>query len=268
MKIVLTLLLLFFSLQAKVIDKIAIVVNNIPITTYDIEKMTKQTKNKNIAIETLINKALIKSAIKEKGIYIDDFDIENKIEKIAKRNNMSLFDFKTMLIKKGEFDDLKKQIKQQLEISKLLNYFNKRITKDDIQNYYDSHKDEFMVAQKIDATVYSSNNPNTLKQLKENPLLNSSNVEMKEMNFDYNQTNPKLMMFLNEVKLNSFSKIAPISQNKFSLFYITKKEGNVTLPFEIAGNIIYEKLLNKQNQKAIQDLLAKLKAKADIQFLN
>ncbi len=268
MKIVLTLLLLFFSLQAKVIDKIAIVVNDIPITTYDIEKMTKQTKDKNIAIETLINKALIKSAIKEKGIYVDDFDVENKMEEIAKRNHMSLFDFKTMLIKKGELDSLKEQIKKQLEINKLISYYNKRVTRDDIQNYYDSHKNEFIVAQKIDATVYSSNNPNILKQVKENPLLNSSNVEMKDMSFDYNQTNPKLMLFLSKVKTNSFSKIAPIAPNKFSLFYVTKKEGNITLPFNAAASIIYEKLSNKQNQKAIQDLISKLKAKADIQFLN
>jgi peptidyl-prolyl cis-trans isomerase SurA len=268
MKIVLTLLLLFLSLQAKIIDKIAIVVNNIPITTYDIEEMTKQTHNKNIAIETLINKALIKSAIKEKGIYVDDFDIENKMEEIAKRNNMSLFDFKTMLIQKDELDSLKEQIKKQLEISKLLSYYNKRITKDNIQNYYDSHKNEFIVAQKINATVYSSNNLNSLKEVKKNPLLNSANIEIKNMSFDYNTTNPKLMLLLNSIKINSFSEIIPIAQNKFSLFYVTKKEGNVTLPFDSAVNIIYEKLLNKQNQKAIQDLLAKLKAKADIQFLN
>jgi peptidyl-prolyl cis-trans isomerase SurA len=266
MKIILTLLL-FLSLQAKVIDKIAIVVNDVPITTYDIEKMTQKTKDKNIAIETLINNALIKSAIKEKGIYIDDFDVENKMEEIAKKNNMTLFDFKTLLMQKGELDSLKKQIKRQLEITKLISYYNKRVSRDDIQNYYDLHKDEFIVPQKIDTTVYSSNNPNTLKKVKENPLLNSANVDIKEMSFEFNQTNPKLMLFLSETDENSFSKIIPM-QNKFSLFYVTKKEGNVTLPFDFAASVIFEKLSNKQNQKAINDLLSKLKAKADIQFLN
>jgi parvulin-like peptidyl-prolyl isomerase len=268
MKIVLTLLLLLFSLNAKIIDKITIVVNNIPITSYDIQKMTKKTKNQNIAIETLINDALIKSAIKEKGIYIDDFDVENKMEEIAKQNNMSLFDFRTLLIKKGELKTLKEKIKKRLEITKLLSYYNKNITKNDVQNYYNSHKAEFIVAQKIDATIYSSNNPDTLKQIKENPLLNSSNIEIKNMTFEYNQTNPKLMQFLSKVKTNSFSKIVPISKDKFSLFYVTKKEGNVTLPFESVASIIFEQLSNKENQKAVQDLLSKLKAKADIQFLN
>ena len=44
----------------------------------------------------------------------------------------------------------------------------KNITKNDVQNYYNSHKAEFIVAQKIDATIYSSDNPDTLKQIKEN----------------------------------------------------------------------------------------------------
>jgi peptidyl-prolyl cis-trans isomerase SurA len=268
MKIVLTLVLLVFSLQAKVIDKIAIVVNNIPITTYDIEKATQKTKNQNIAVQTLINDALIKSAIKEKGIYVDDFDIENRLEEIAKHNGMSLFDFKTMLIQKGELESLKESIKKELEISKLLSYYNKHITKDDVQNYYNTHKDEFKLPKTIETTIYSSNNPNTLKKVIENPLMNSSNVKIEEMSFEYNKTNPKLMSFLSKVKENSFSQIVPMSKNSFSLFYVTKKEGEVTLPFNMVANIIFEKLSQANQQKAMQHLLAKLKAKADIQFLH
>jgi len=268
MKFIFTLSFLLFSLYAQIIDKIAIIVNNIPITTYDIAKTTQQTKNQNLAIEILINDALIKSTIKEKGIYVDDFDVENRLEEIAKKNGMSLFDFKSMLLQKGELKSLRKKIKKELEITKLISYFNKNITKNDVENYYNSHKDEFTLPKFITATVYSSNNPQILEQVKQNPLLNSSNVEIQDKTFEYDKTNPKIMMFLSKVKTNSFSEIIPTQKDKFSLFYITKKEGEITLPFDIAANIIFEKLSQKNRQKAMQDLLAKLKAKANIQFLN
>jgi len=268
MRFVMTLIFLFFSLYAKTIDKIAIVVNNIPITTYDIAKTTQQTKNQNLAIEILINNALIKSAIKEKGIYVDDFDVENRLEEIAKKNGMSLFDFKTMLIQKGELNILREKIKKELEITKLISYFNKSITKNDVENYYNSHKDEFALPKSITTTIYSSNNPNILKQVKENPLLNSENIQVEDKTFEYDKTNPKIMMFLSKVKTNSFSEIVPTGKDKFSLFYVTKKEGEITLPFDIAAGIIFEKLSQKNRQKAMQDLLAKLKAKANIEFLN
>jgi peptidyl-prolyl cis-trans isomerase SurA len=267
MKIVLTLLLLFFSLYGKMIDKIAIIVNNIPITSYDIQKMTQKTGNKNIAIDTLINDALIKSAIKEKGIYVDEFDVEKKMEEIAKRNGMTLFDFKTLLIQKGDFDKLKKKLKKQLQIDKLLNYYNKRVTNDNIKEYYNSHKNEFIVTQKIDTTIYSSNNPKQLEKVKINPLLNSSNIKIENRSFEYNTTNPRLMQFLSKVKKNSFSKIIPMGQNNFSLFYVMNKEGNVTLPFNLAAAAIFEKLSIEKKKEGIQDLLSKLKAKANIQFL-
>jgi len=268
MKIILTLTLLIFSLYAQVVDKVAIVVNNIPITTYDISEMMQKTKNQNVAIEVLINNALIKSAIKQKGVYVDDFDVENKLEEIAKKNNMSLFDFKTMLIQKGELKSLRKNIKRELEVTKLISYYNKNISQNDVQNYYNNHKDEFVLPKNISTTIYSSNNPKILGKVKQNPLLTASNIEIKDRNFEYNQTNPKLMMFLSKVKENSFSEIVPMSKNSFSLFYVTKKNGEITLPFNMVAPLIFEKLSQKNRQKAMQDLLAKLKAKADIQFLH
>ncbi|RUM57992.1 MAG: peptidyl-prolyl cis-trans isomerase, partial [Nautilia sp.] len=66
MKILLSLLLIS-TIYAKIIDQIEIIVNDIPITTYDIEKMTQKTHNKNEAINILINNALIKSALKEEN---------------------------------------------------------------------------------------------------------------------------------------------------------------------------------------------------------
>jgi len=264
-----TLLIIFLiSLFGKTnIDRIAIIVNNIPITTYDIQKMIKKTNNQNIAIETLINDALIKSAIKKRNIYIDDFDIEKRLEEIANKNNMSLFDFKTMLIQKGELNSFKDKIRKELEIQHLMSYYNKSITANDVKNYYDTHLNEFKTAKEIIATIYTSSNPKLLEKIKENPLLLSNNVNVENVKFNYKKTDPKIFIFLNKVNKNSFSPIISLSQNRYSLFYITDKKGNIILPFKEVEMYIFSMLIQKQKQKSITKLLENLRAKANIEYL-
>ena len=179
-------LFLVFSLYAKVIDKIAIVVNNEPITSYDIASTQKKLNiTKKEAINYLINQALLKSAIKERGIYVDDFDIDNAMQKIAARNGMSLFNFKDYLLKQGRLESFKRNLKSDLEKQKLLKTLSIRITPDDIKKYYENHKKEFMLPSKIDTTIYSSNDKNSLIEVIKNPL---SNVNINIINKILNLT--------------------------------------------------------------------------------
>jgi peptidyl-prolyl cis-trans isomerase SurA len=266
MKIILTLVFLLSSIYAKIIDEIAIIVNDIPITTYDINKMTQKTHDLNIAITNLINDALITSALKERNIYVDAFDVENKLAEIAKRNGMTLFDFKTMLMRKEELETFKAKIKKELEIAQLLSFYNKSVTRNDVKNYYKSHKNDFVIPKEITVTIYSSNNPKILKEIKTNPLLSNPNVQIQNTILNYKTTNPQLMMFLSKVQTQTFSEIIPINNNIFSLFYIEKKEGMMTLPFNIVASSIFTKLSNENEQKTMKMLLEKLKAKATIKF--
>jgi peptidyl-prolyl cis-trans isomerase SurA len=267
MKLILIFILSLSAIYAKTIDKLAIIVNDIPITTYDIKKMTQKTHNPNIAINTLINNALIKSALQERNIYVDAFDIENQLSEIAKKNGMTLFDFKNMLMRKGELESFEEKIKKELELKQLLSFYNKSITKDDVENYYKSHKDEFTIPKEITTTVYSSNNPQTLKEIKTNPLLSNPNVQIENRVLNYKNTNPQLMIFLSKVPIQTFSEIIPINSTTFSLFYIEKKEGLITLPFNIVAPAIFTKLSNENEEKTMKMLLEKLKAKANIKFL-
>ena len=256
---------IMFSLYAKVIDKIAIVVNNIPITTYDI-KSTEDKLNisKQEAVNYLINQALLKSAIKEKGIYVDDFDIDNAMQKIAAQNGMSLFDFKDYLLQQGRLESFKTNLKEDLEKQKLLQTLNIRITPDEMKEYYQNHKKEFMLPSKIDTEIYSSNDKLSLMKVIKNPLSNV-NVEIKNKTFELNTTNPKLMNFLSKLKENSFSPIVNIN-NKFQTFYIKKKYKPEVLPFKMVEGFIYNKLLTQKQNQALNDFISKLKLKANIEY--
>ena len=96
--------LLSIALFGKVIDRIELVVNNVPITTYDIEKETRITKIKEVAIDVLINRAVFQTALKDRGIYIDQFDIDREMERIAQREGMTLFAFKKLSFAKRKVE--------------------------------------------------------------------------------------------------------------------------------------------------------------------
>jgi len=259
---------LVISLYAKVIDKIEILVNNIPITSYDIEMAQKKLNiPKDKAISYLIDKAILDSAIKERGIYVDEFDIDNAMKRIAQKNGMSLFNFKNYLLQKGELDNLKEDIKNNLQKQKLLESLNLRVTKEDIEDYYKHHKMEFMLPSKIKVTEYSSNNKNSLIEVLNNPLSSNPNVEIKEMIFQANKTNPRLMQFLVNVKEGSFSSIINLNK-KFVSFYVEKKDDLKPLELNMVENAIYQKLMNEKSKQLLDDFIAKLRAKADIEFLN
>jgi hypothetical protein len=255
-------LCLVISLYAKVIDKIAIIVNDIPITTYDIELAKQKYKN---PINYLIDKAILKSAIREKGIYVDEFDIDKAMQEIARKNGMSLFNFKNYLLEKGQLDILTNQLKSDLEKRKLLETLNIRVTQNDIKEYYKTHKNQFTIPSKIDVTEYSSNNKKSLVEIINNPLANVTNVEVKNITFEANKTNPRLYRFIASNKTDSFTPIVNIGNYK--TFYINKKYENQILPLNMVENQIYQTLMQQKSQIALNDFIAKLKAKANIKYL-
>jgi len=258
---------LVFSLYGKVIDKIDVIVNDIPITSYDISQVEKKLNiDKNQAISYLIDQSIIKSAIKDRGIYVDEFDIDNAMRKIAQKNGMSLFNFKTYLLEKGQLNDLKAQLKKKLEMEKLFEALNIRVTQDDVKNYFKIHKDEFKVASKIEVTEYSSKDKNALLEVIKNPLMQNNNVSIKDITLNSDKINPKLIQFLSKYKEGSFTPIVNMG-DKLVSFYIIKKEGDKLMDFKSVEGEIYQKLMQQKQQMAIKDFVAKLKAKANIQIL-
>jgi len=258
---------LVLSLYGKVIDKIEIIVNDIPITSYDISKTQKKLNvDKNRAVSYLIDQSVLKSAIKKRGIFVDEFDIDNMMKNLAQKNGMSLFNFKNYLLQKGELEELKSQIKKKLEMDKLFQSLNIRVEKEEVKKYYNSHKDEFKIAQKIEVTQYSASNKDDLIASMNNPMLQNNNVELKDMSLDISKTNPRLMLFLSKQKEGSFTPIVKM-ENKLVSFYIIKKDNYTTIPFDKVAGEIYQKLMMKRQQIAIKDFISKLKAKANIEIL-
>lgn len=256
------------SLYAKdIVNEIAIIVNGNSITTYDINKTQKQLHiNKDQAISYLIDQAVFKSLLKKENIYVDNFDIDKAMYKIAKQNGMSVYEFKQYLAQKGKLQPFINELRQKIEKEKILKKLHVNVSKEEIQAYYKQHLRDYIRPSEIEVTQYSSPNKNSLLQIIKNPLANVADVKVKNLTLKTDETNPCLINFLEKFPNKSFSTIFK-EGNKYLVFYIISKGDNKPLPLKMVIDKIYQKLMTKKANETFKDLLAKERAKADIQFV-
>ena len=263
--------LLFLSLDAKIVDKIVAVVGNTPITSYDVETLSKKLNiPKNKALNILIDKKIIENEIKKRGISVEDYEVEDALENIAKRNNLTLFEFKNILAQRGELESFKERVKENLLKQKLFNEIvnsKLKISPDEIKNYYENHKNEFSVFKTIQVTKYEANNPEILKRLFSNPYYNNPQIKVKtEVLSSKELSLDKLFLFKN-TKEGEFTPIVNEGLN-YVTYYVASKKGKVYLPFSRVKNIIANKLLQEKRNEILKDYFNKIKNSLDIKIYN
>jgi hypothetical protein len=266
----LIIFLLFVFINAEVLDRVVARVNNIPITSYEIDKLsTKMNIPKSQALNMLIDQKLIKSEIQKRGIEVDDFDIENAMEKIAQRNGLSLFEFKNILMQRGQYKQFVKGLKEELQKQKLFNQIVQtklKISDKDIKNYYETHKKEFTTFKTIQVTKYTANTPEALKKLQQNPLMNF-NIEKETKVYSSDELPTNLMFLFSNTKTGSFTPIINDGLG-YSTYYIARKDGSVLIPYDKVKNIIANKLIAQKREMILKDYFSKLKNRADIKVFN
>jgi hypothetical protein len=188
------------------------------------------------------------------------------MEEIAKKNRMSLFQFKNYLLENGKFEQFKKQIEKQLEIEKLLNPADLKIEKNEIEKYYQTHKDDFKVFNTIKGISYSSTNKRSLLQIIKNPMFSDNGITSENIVLELNSTNPKLIEILSKIPNNSFSPILPYPKG-YKLFFVSEKSGETYLPLNTVYGRIVNNLIIEKKEKAFNNLKEKLKSKAKIKKL-
>ncbi|MDR0762653.1 MAG: hypothetical protein LBF13_06360 [Campylobacteraceae bacterium] len=149
---------LFLSVgaNAALVDAVSVVVDNEPITMYEIYRLSKQfnipTRE---ALEALIMEKLELSQIKQMNIQVDDFVLNQQIEAIATKNNMSVQNFYSALLREGiPADTYRSELKQKLQRDKLYQYIlsskYENIDEDKLLVYYNNNPIEFTRFESFD----------------------------------------------------------------------------------------------------------------------
>ncbi len=256
-------------LSAGLVDGIALVVNEEPITLYDIDKKMSESKtSKSNAVSMLIDELLYEQELRKYNIEVDIFDVNNFIEKIAARNKMDLYQFKAIIKQKyKDFskyeDEIKKDIARQKLIGKVLRGKLKRPTAQDLEIYYDNNLNSFSQASKFHVVQYITKNKRALLAIKKSPMANFPEVQKNKITLEQSKLQPKIKYLLNSTSENEFSPIFT-ANNNFVMLYITKKEDVEVAKLEEVKDRIEQILVSEKEKRYLQDFFEKLKLSADI----
>ncbi len=255
-----------------ILTGISVVINNEPITLYEIHKYSEQFNiPKKEAFNLLVRQKLEKSQIKKLGISADIFEVDKFINNLASKNGLNRYQFINMLKEQDiDIDKYKEEIKAQIKRDKLMRSIYrdkiKEIEEEELKAFYEENLDEFKTANNFIVSIYSSQNPENLKAIQNNPMLSFPDVKVENKTIEAGSLNPKLKGLLNSTKQGSFTQILTI-QNTPTMFFMKEKKGSTHIPFEDVKNNIYRVLSKKKKDEAVKDYFEKLKASAIIHVL-
>lgn len=271
-KILLSIFLFTSLSYAGLVNAISILVNDEPITLYDIDKtISDKNLSKQEAITYLIDELLYEQQLKQNNIKVDIFEVGSYMEKLAASNNMDVFTFKSLVRQKyGNLEvfeeDVKKNILRQKLIQKAVKSNLKIATNDDIKVYYENNQGKYTSSSSISAIEYSSENKRILQENIANPLVVSNLVQKQNITLDMSKLNPKLKYILNDTKENSFTPVF-VSNKRYVSLLITKKSNTIITPLEEVKNKIFLEIMSQREKKALKEYFEKLKLTADIKII-
>ncbi len=271
-KLFFTLLVTISISYANTINAIALIVNEVPITLYDIEKR-KFEKNisKDKAVSQLVDEALFDELVNKYNITADVFDVNNYLEKIAASNGIDLYTFKSIIKQKyKDFSQYEEQTRQAIIKQKLTEQIvrgNIKIaTDEDLKIYYDNNLSKFQMSSGVKAIQYNSINKELLNQAIQNPIANIKGVIKTPIDLNQEAISSQLRYIINETKVNQFTPIFTANEQFVSLL-ITQKVGEKTIAFEDVKDKVFNIVMQNREQKYLKDYFEKLKLSADIKIV-
>jgi putative periplasmic protein len=257
--------------SAQMINGIAAIVENEPITLYEVYSLKEQLRaSEQDALNLLIRDRLEDAQIKNLNISVTPFELNDRIESIAKQNGMTNSQFRSSIQAQGmdflEFkNNIEKKILQEKLYKSILAEAGKNVNEQKAKMYFDANPDKFKVFSTAKVVLYRAKNPEELEAQKTSPSLLSS-VQTQELSLDYQSIDPRLAAIISGTNNGEFTQILQ-GADSFDMFYVKEKIGSYTPSFaDVKDNVINE-LYQGEQEKLMADYFDKLRAKAKIQIL-
>lgn len=272
-KIILTIILTL-TLNAQLIDAVAVVVKGSAITLYDIKKEMQNSRiDSKRAVDILIRKKLEELEIQERKIEVSSSEVYEDIKQAASRNNMSINDFYDAVRESNGLSStqLKEQIKQKLLSQKLYSAISyssiSQPDEDDIKEYYELHKDSFTHPSGFDVVIYVAKDQARLQEKVDNPMFYSPDIQTNEQKLPYNRIPPELANLLENTPVNSFTQIVPDGKGAYMSFYLKAVEASKDTGLDGARNQIINKIMGDKREQVLSEYFIRLKLNADIKTI-
>ncbi|QOY54807.1 peptidyl-prolyl cis-trans isomerase [Candidatus Sulfurimonas marisnigri] len=269
-------LILLFSaiLNAELINGVAIVVKGEAVTLHDIrEEMRISKLNISDATDVLIRKKLEEVETKEREISVNSSEIYDHIKQTAAKNNMSISEFYEAVRNSNGLssEEFKEKTKEKLLSQKLysaISYSSVSMpTKEEAEEYFELHKNEFTHPGSFDVIIYNTKDEAALQQKINNPMFYSANIKEDQQKLEYERISPELAGFLEKQKVKSFSPIVPDGKGGFMSFYIKEIDNIKEATYESVEQQIINLIMGNKREQVLSDYFARLRDSADIKVI-
>ena len=262
------------SLQAALIDGIAILVKEEPITLYDIEqKMNEEHLSQAQAVDALIREKLEAQEIKQRELVVTPGEVQERIAQIAQQNNLStsqLYDavWSTQHLTREAFETkLKKTMLTQKLYGAVAMANMEEPDEDQMHEYYRLHADKFSHPETFNVTVYHAPAQGELQRKMDNPMLNLPEVTTQEASLPYARIEPGLVNLLNKTKDGTFTPILPDPKGGYVAFFVRNRSMPVMQPFEQVKMQVQDEMMADKREQTLKDYFDRARLNADINII-
>lgn len=271
---VLFFILLSLSLNAKIIDGVAILVQNQPITMLEITNaMTESHLDQTQTVDLLVRKKLEDQEVKSRKITVSDDEVIDEIKRMATQNNMSVSQFYDAVASSQNLTStqIQKEMKTRLLNQKLFQAIAYTHMDEpdaqELKDYFELNMAKFSHPQSFNTVVYESKKQNVLQQKIANPMFYSPEMGHKDQIFEYAKIPPQLAELLERTPLNHFTEIVPSGKGGFVCFYIQGIEQSRDVKFEDVKAQVENMIMSDKREQVLKEYFDRAKLNANIQIL-
>ncbi len=257
------------TLEDKVVGGISLLVNDSPITLYQIQEEQEKSKvSKAQARDRLIAERIKNQEIERLKIHVDDDKLDQEMAMMAQQQGMDLDHFKQMLMAEGHYKLYRDQLKEHLEMQELLR--NILLTNVDtssetkMREYYNKHKEQFSIPTEIETVRYTSTSQEDLERAMADPNLEIPGVSKANEKIEMKTLNPQIAQVFISHEQGSFTPVMNGGGGQFITFYIKEKKGKNEVSFSQAKQFIAQKLVEESKDKILEEHFEKLRVKSRI----
>lgn len=267
-------LLFVATLNAQMVDGVAMVVKGKAVTLYEIKELMQSANvDATKAADILVRKKLEESEISERKIEITSSEVYEDIKQTAARNNMSVSSFYEAVRESNGLSstELKEKIKEKLLSQKLyaaIAYSNISEPSDsEIEEYFELHKDSFAHPSAFSVVIYAAKEKGRLQEKIDNPMFHSPDIQTNEQILPYDKISPELASLLEKTALNTFTIIVADGKEGYMSFYLKEIEQASETGIDSVQGQIVSLIMAEKREQVLGDYFARLRLNADIQTI-
>ena len=258
---------------SQISNGIAVVIENEPITINELRKAAAQLKtDETTALNLLIRDRLETAQIKNLKIEASDYEVNQRLEKIANDSGMNVAGLRSAVTSKGgdyaQFkDDVAKSIKQEKLYQSIFSEAKINISENAARAYFEQNPSAFARFSDISVTRYVAPSADFLEVArKSSPMNTNHSVHMDVLDLKSEQIPPQLREIFQQTADGTFTQIFQTPEG-FEMFYVAAKKGQVVPSFDEVKNGAMNAVYRLEQERVIGEYFNKLLAKANVKHL-